>query len=191
MERFFANANHSHLAMVFGGAGIGFLIYGLWGSTMPSRPATAPAIVITAPEEKKMSVIVDVNGAVAKPGVYQITHTARVNDALLAAGGVLSEADKQYLAQKMNLAAKVEDGMKIYVPFQSETVAESSVGKQLALIALNTAASTELESLPGIGEVTAKKIIAGRPYTKVTDLVEKKIISQTAFEKIKEQVSVF
>ena len=130
---------------------------------------------------------VDVQGAVNKPGVVRLPGGSRIEDAISAAGGLSEEADQEYIRRQMNLAAKVVDGTKIYLPYQGESN-QSNVSN---VVNLNTASQKELESLPGIGPVTAEKIIAGRPYGTIEELMERKIIGKAVFEKIKERISVY
>ncbi|MDO8486677.1 MAG: ComEA family DNA-binding protein [Candidatus Curtissbacteria bacterium] len=128
--------------------------------------------------------VVDIGGAVANPGVYRLSSDLRVNDAIKAAGGLVGGAD----TSKMNLAAKIGDGQKIYVPSAGQV---SGVKYQEAsgLISINSATEQELDTLPGIGPVTAKKIIAGRPYSSLNDLLVKKAVSASVFEKIKDLIT--
>ena len=71
---------------------------------------------------------------------------------------------------------------------QSVSVAGASTQAQ---VNINTASQSDLESLPGIGPVTASKIISDRPYQIVEDLVNKKAVSKAVFEKIKDQIVVY
>jgi len=137
---------------------------------------------------------IDVSGAVAQPGVYKLTGNARVKDALVAAGGLTDKADRDFVSTTINLAAKVKDGDKIYIPLvndkssgQSQPVLGSSIGR----INLNKATATELESLTGIGAVRAGMIIDNRPYTSIDDLVAKKVLSQSILDKIRDKVAVY
>jgi len=136
---------------------------------------------------------VDVSGAVVAPGVYKLTDTARVKDALVAAGGFSSAADRDYIAKEINLAAKVSDGQKIYIPEigTSPTSSGSVKGASTSKINLNKASLGELDSLWGVGAARAAEIIKNRPYTKVEDLVAKKVITKAVFEKIRDQVVVY
>lgn len=132
---------------------------------------------------------VDIEGAVVHPGVYTLPGGARVEDAITAAGGLESDADEELFAKTMNRAMKLVDGGKIYVPFFS-SASLSTLGTVGNLISVNTASQSELESLPGIGPVTAQKIIANRPYQTLDELVAKKAVGTALFEKIKDQLSL-
>ncbi len=141
---------------------------------------------------KKISV--DVSGAVVNPGVYQLDEGQRVEDAILAAGGLSENASGEYIAKYLNMALKLSDSMKIYVPFAGEQysggVGGGTVAGVQAKVNVNTATQAELEALPGIGPVTASKIISGRPYSKIEDLLTLKIVSKSVFEKIKDSIVI-
>ena len=138
---------------------------------------------------------VDVEGSVLKPGVYSLPEGSRLQDALVASGGFNSNADRVYVSKKINLAQKLTDGMKIYIPAVGETVSAGSGGVQplsvnsSTLVGINSASQSELEALPKIGPVTAQKIISGRPYADISDLVSKKIIGQKTLDAIKDLIS--
>jgi len=142
--------------------------------------------------------LVDVAGAVMKPGVYELKGNARVNEALIAAGGLGEEADREWVEKNLNLAAKVTDGQKIYIPSREESNTNKdsprSTLQGLSLkekININTASSAELDTLWGVGEATAKKIIDSRPYGAVEELLTKKAVKNNVYEAIKDSVSVY
>ncbi|HEX8965607.1 MAG TPA: ComEA family DNA-binding protein [Patescibacteria group bacterium] len=142
------------------------------------------------------TIIVDVEGAVFKSGAYTIPENSRVQDALIAAGGISVDADQKYFEQKINLAAKLVDGAKIYIPRTGESILDSgaetaTVGQQQTPININTASLAVLDSLPGIGQTLAQRIIDSRPYQAIEDLVTKKVLGQKVFDKIKDQLSVY
>lgn len=142
--------------------------------------------------------LVDVAGAVIKPGVYELKAGARINEALIAAGGLGEEADREWVEKNLNLAAKVTDGQKIYIPSREESNTNKdsprSTLQGLSLkekININTASSAELDTLWGVGEATAKKIIDSRPYGAVEELLTKKAVKNNVYEAIKDSVSVY
>lgn len=132
-------------------------------------------------------IYVEVSGSVNNPGLFSFNNGDRVDDALKKAGGLSVDANTEFVAKNLNKAAKLTDGQKIYIPSKSETVLSAKSN----LININESSSKELESLPGIGEVTAKKIIDNRPYSEISDLVNKKIVSSKVYEQIKETISVY
>lgn len=137
-------------------------------------------------------IVVDIDGAVAKPGVYKLNANSRVNDAINSAGGLTDKADRS----KINLAAKVTDGQKIYVAKvgESSTSTGSTKGtksmESSGLVSINSASQAELEDLPGIGPVTAGKIIGNRPFSSPDELLSKKVVNKSTFEKIKDLISI-
>ena len=150
-------------------------------------------------------IMVEVSGAVEKPGVYEFDSSARVNDALVAAGGLSGGADREWVDRIINKAAKLTDGQKVYIPTLNEQTATSTAnntgGDQTisstnavnvqGLININTASSGELESLNGIGPVYAKKIVEYRPYSSVEELLSKKVIPNATYDKIKDAISIY
>lgn len=134
---------------------------------------------------------VDVEGEVLNPGVYELPSDTRVQDALIAAGGLTQDANRKAI----NLAAKISDGQKIYVPAEGEVISASinNPNQESALnsaISINSASQTELEVLPGIGPVTAGKIIDNRPYSSTEELLERKVVGKATYEKIKDLISL-
>ena len=183
------------LAVTLGGAG-------LWYVRSLPRPvevaatpsggtASAPASASPSPE---VVVLVDVAGWVRRPGVYEFTEGARVIDAIDAAGGARSGA----VLEALNLAAPLTDGTQILVPREGqEGVAPAPVtGGAVAggLVNVNSAIATELEELPGIGEVIAQRIIDYRtengPFATVDELLDVSGIGDAILESIRELVTV-
>ncbi|HVT00805.1 MAG TPA: SLBB domain-containing protein [Patescibacteria group bacterium] len=163
--------------------GMMFLGYGLIQMSVPKKTAvkfedsntTSPA------SDSATKIKVDVSGEVLKPGVYSLNSNSRVQDAISAAGGLASSADRDYVSKNMNLAQVVTDGAKIYIPKVGEAPVVNSNSTQVAgasttsngLTSVNTASESELEDLPGIGTVTAGKIIDNRTYSALDELVSK------------------
>jgi competence protein ComEA len=134
-------------------------------------------------------IVVDVAGAVANPGVYRLPADSRVSDAVTSAGGLAEEADRDHI----NLAAKVADGQKIHIFAKGETGLASGgqvSGESTGPVSINYASQSQLEELPGIGPVTAQKIIAARPYGAPEELVSKKAVSMSVYEKIKDLIAL-
>ena len=132
--------------------------------------------------------IVHVDGAVIAPGVYKVTADARVEDAIRSAGGMNADAD----LTRINLASKLSDGQKVYVARIGEVLSGSlgTTSSQSTLISINNASSAELDKLPGIGPATAAKIIAARPYSSLEELVSKKAVSSSVYEKLKDLIAL-
>lgn len=125
----------------------------------PATPAVAPAPVggPTTPAPQPL-VVVDVVGAVRRPGLYRLAAGARVADALARAGGSTRKAD----LEQVNLAAPVGDGQQIVIPRRAAPGASPTGGgepAQTGPVHLNTATLEELDTLPGVGPVTAQKIV--------------------------------
>lgn len=140
-------------------------------------------------------ILVDVAGAVKNPGVYKLPANSRVEQAIVVAGGFdEAEVDREFIAMELNLAAKVVDGQKLYILHKGES--RATVPRQIlgttsqgsGKISVNGASTTELESLPGVGSVTAQKIISSRPYQSLEELVTKKAVSNSTYVKLKDLV---
>lgn len=143
-------------------------------------------------------IVIDVSGAVLRPGVYHLPIDSRLQDALTAAGGMSNEADQEVIAKQLNLAAKLTDGAKVYIPkageqpiANSEVANGNSGASGSGLVNINSATESQLDELSGIGPVTAQKIIDNRPYGSIDELVQKKIVGNSVFEKIKDSISVY
>lgn len=147
-------------------------------------------------------ILVDVEGAVKKPGVYRLAQGGRVEDALVLAGGLRKDADLARIAQFMNRAAVVSDGAKLYFYLLSDSpdniVRRTTTNDQglagstdgVGMVSVNSASQSQLEALVGIGPSTAIKIISNRPYQILEELVTKKALSRTIFEKLKNQLTL-
>jgi competence protein ComEA len=126
------------------------------GSAAPVvTPLPAPSRA-TKPAAAKLLVI-DVAGAVRRPGLYRLREGSRIDDAIAAAGGVTRKAQ----LDAVNLAAPIADGEQIVVPGRGAAgaAAGSPPSAGSAPLDLNTATAEQLDSLPGIGPVTAQKIL--------------------------------
>ncbi|MCX6816266.1 MAG: helix-hairpin-helix domain-containing protein [Candidatus Beckwithbacteria bacterium] len=148
----------------------------------------------SAQDSGEAEIFVDVAGAVEKPGVYQLSSNSRVNDVLVVAGGLGAKADREWVSQNLNLAQKLTDGQKIYIPSQEEVVKDgpsSEIYKGPSFVNINMATGAELDTLYGVGPATAQKIIDNRPYASTEELLTKKVVKSNVYESIKNQITVF
>ena len=149
------------------------------------------------------ALVVDVQGAVLRPGVLELAPGSRVADAIAAAGGYGPRVDAERAGRELNLATELRDGDRIVVPSrddpapaagaQSSGAAATPGGAAGGLIDLNSATAAELDQLPGVGPVTAQKIIdarAEKPFARVDELRERKIVGPSTFEKLRDLVTV-
>jgi competence protein ComEA len=141
--------------------------------------------------------VIDVEGAVARPGIVTLPAGARVADAIRAAGGYGGRADLAAAAATLNLAAALSDGQQVYVPRIGDTVTPSiapggaGIGTP-GLVNMNTASPEELEALPGIGPVTVQKIVAARaerPFVSLEEMVERDVIDNGQLEDVRDLVT--
>ncbi|MCJ7792472.1 MAG: ComEA family DNA-binding protein [Candidatus Marinimicrobia bacterium] len=155
-----------------------------------------PEIEILSDEEGAGTIWVDLAGAVIEPGVYELPGDSRLKDLLALAGGLTGGADRIWVEKNLNLAQKLVDSQKVYIPIQAEAGGTSGevAGESTVVsdkININSASASELDTLWGIGEARAKGIIDNRPYASIEELLSKKIIPANVFEAIKEKISVF
>lgn len=195
---------------------VGGGVLALW-SARPNPPeiheieeATAGAVPANAQQKIK----VDVAGAVVNPGVYELFEEARVEDALNAAGGLAGDADRGWVDKNLNLATKLADGDKLYLPKVGETSAApgasapvltppAAVGvvsgtdapTSCSRVNINTTSAGTLdECLSGIGPAYAQSIIDYREshggFKTIEEIQEVRGIGPKTFEKIKDQITV-
>ena len=156
-------------------------------------PWATPAPSIGHEGEQGGELVVDIEGGVNLPGIHRLPAGSRVADALTAAGGYAEGADLAAAARSLNLAAAVVDGQQIYVPVLGENPASGGNGGGNGLVNLNRASQSELEALPGIGPVTAEKIIAAReerPFATLDELVTREVLTARQLEQIADLVTV-
>ena len=185
------------------------------GSARPSGGSAAPLAG---------DLVVDVQGAVLRPGVHHLGAGSRVADAIAAAGGYGPRVDAERAGRELNLAAQLHDGDRVLVPSRDDPSGSGvggsaggsgggsggsgsnstgggggsggsggSGGGSGALVDLNHATASELDALPGVGPVTAQKIIAAReeqPFATIEALRDRKVIGAAAFDKLKDLVTV-
>ena len=158
---------------------------------------SAPPIVIED-AAANLPVVVEVRGEVEAPGVFALSPGARLQDAIAAAGGLSREAD----LSTVNLARRLRDGELVVIlalpaPGSTPTILTAGAGDAAedsrARININTATANELESLPGVGEVTAARIVAYReqngPFRSVDDLIHVQGISDRTIDEFRDLVT--
>ena len=187
-------------------AASGWMLLGSSNGTIDVEARLAPldlgasprAAIVTMPSSSTSELVVDVGGAVRRPGVYRLLPGARIADAIQAAGGYGPAVDTAAAARDLNLAAVLKDGDRVRVPARGEGAAPGPSGASGSdtnggLVELNTATASELEALPAIGPATAAKIIAARseqPFASVDDLRERKVLGEATLAKIRDLVTV-
>ncbi len=200
VETFYLN-NQKTILLVL--VGIALLFLGVFFATKEKTPNPKVEILGEQTVNDK-EIIVEIAGAVLRPGVYKLANDPRIEDLLIIAGGLSEKADRLWVEKNLNRAAKLIDGQKIYIPRADEqsnlTTAKNSVDNQTistnlgssggGAININTASQKELESLEGIGPVYAQNIIEHRPYSNTEELVSKDVLKKSLFEKIKNKISV-
>lgn len=181
-------------AVVLGIAAVAIAIGGSGGGTVDGAGLEPAA---SGSPDAAGQVVVDVAGAVARPGIYRLHPGVRVGDAIAAAGGFGPRVDADRVAVEINLAAPLHDGDRIVVPSRDDAAAGASPGSTAqagsGLVDLNHASVEELDALPGIGPVTADKIVASRaesPFSSVDDLRSRGLVGQKTFDKLKPLVTV-
>jgi competence protein ComEA len=162
-----------------------------------AAPARAPDVLVGAGSSGGAShakVVVDVVGAVRRPGLYALRDGSRIADAVRRAGGTTGKAD----LEAINLAAPVEDGLQVVVPRRQPLIQAGGGGSDATAPAsgpvhLNTATLEQLDTLPGIGPVTAQKILDWRQthgaFTSVDDLDAVPGIGPARLEQLRDLVA--
>lgn len=159
----------------------------------------------TEAQNQQAEIVVEIAGAVEKPGVYKLPKDSRIEDLLVSSGGVSSSADREWMEKTLNRAAKLIDGQKIYIPSVNEqssvesaknpsgyqTVSSDFSSQKEGLVNINTASLKELDGLPGIGPVYGQNIIEHRPYSNVEELLSKAVLKPSVYEKIKGLVTAY
>ncbi len=146
--------------------------------------------VVKKSTKAQNSVFIDVAGAVEQPGVYEMPENSRLLDALSRAGGLNEYADKYIVSKTFNLAKKLIDEEKVYIPFIQERQITIPYELDMSITNINSASLSELELLPSIGPITGQKIIDNRPYSSLEELLTKKVIGEKTFEKIRSMISL-
>ncbi len=151
-------------------------------------------------QTETQKILVDVEGSVLSPGLYELDADARVGDAVNAAGGLAADA----VPAQINLARKIADGEQVYVASVDDaavSLGQSSMsvgalgkGSEQGKININTASSDELQKLSGIGPSLAERIIDYREsngrFSSVDDLQNVSGIGKSRFANIKDKICV-
>ncbi len=159
---------------------------------------------IVKEEDKEISkIIVDINGAVKNPGIYELEEGMRVNDVIEAAGGLTDEADTDYVSKNINKARIVSDEEKLYIPKIGDDLSSLEQNNDSGSIYisavpngkinLNTATKQQLVTLKGIGDTFAQRIIDYRKdkkFNSIEDIKNVKGIGDKTFEDIKDYITV-
>lgn len=171
------------------------VITGMPGNEVPKEEqTTTPAIT------ENIMIFVDIAGAVASPSVIELPEGSRVFEAIEQAGGLTKDADTRCT----NLAEVLTDGQKLYIPTKKELednpagpsgIIDSNTGtSHTALININTADSSTLQQLSGVGPATAEKIISYRnengKFKAIEDIKNVSGIGDKTFEKFKNKITI-
>jgi competence protein ComEA len=160
-------------ARLFGGGGATGASTGASVSTSARQLSEPVDVTAEAPSAPPSILVVDVAGAVRRPGLYRLPKGSRIADAIARAGGVTRQAE----SASVNLAAPLADGEQVLVPSGAPGAPVAATGgtpSPSAPVDLNSATVEQLDALPGVGPTTAQKIVDYRnehgPYTSVDDL---------------------
>jgi competence protein ComEA len=163
------------------------------GASRPPEPVAAPLEPVAEPPPRAV-LVVHVVGAVRRPGLYRLREGARIADAVERAGGATRGAE----LAAVNLAAPLVDGVQILVPRRVTPRTGGSVPQGPAAlgagpVSLSSASVDELDELPGIGPITAQKIVDYRtehgPFASVDDLDAVSGIGPARIEQLRELVT--
>jgi competence protein ComEA len=121
------------------------------------------------------NITVSVAGEVKLPGTYTLPWGSKTEDAIRIAGGFSENAE----ASLVNLAEPLDTGEQVFVPTHIDTATGTE------RVSVNSASATLLDTLPGVGPATAQRIIEGRPYSKLEDLLDVKGIGEKTLQKLR------
>lgn len=183
------------------------------GNTVNDSSSSSKNLEMSKMKPNSQEIWVDLSGAVNKPGVYKAEPNIRLFKLIEEAGGLSVDADRDFIGRNYNLSIPVSDQQKIYIPtiydVQNGTILENQKVIQTqvdqlqvsnvtiqneaqvglnSLISINSDDLTRLKTLPGVGDITAQRIIASRPYETVNAIVEKGVLKQSLFDKIKDRL---
>lgn len=196
---------HGRFGLIGMGLGL-ILLGGIWMIYKPMDKGSDIQFYSVQEEEVPEELFVDISGGINKPGVYELAPESRLKDLVLAAGDFSDDADEDWISRNLNLARRLNDGEKIYIPRENEisNVQNSNVEndqveqvenvKSSAFVNINTATLGELETLPGIGPAFGERIIdyrnANGGFKSIEEIQAVSGIGEKTFEKIKGQISI-
>lgn len=161
-------------------------------ASSPNTPITIVNAKTTL-KNKAKELYIDVSGAVKDPGIYVVEEGARIYEVIEKAGGISESADVLYLQRSINQSKKLRDEEKIFIPFaipSTSIIDAYNIQSEPSKIPINSASTTLLESLPGVGKVTAENIVNHRPFSSIEEMVEKKVVTTRVFEQIKDLIDL-
>jgi len=212
------NSSHRSEAMLLGMSVLTLLVtitvYSVMTTTdytqkQESTPIQTKVVKNIPEPVRSAPIYIHVSGGVVNPDVYKSSFGTRVYQAIERAGGLSEQAATLFISRNINFARIMFDQEKIYIPTYddiqngyineygrviNDSFAPPSPQPQSSstdVININSSPIEELDSLPGIGPALGQKIIDGRPYNTVDDLVVKKIISDSVFQKIRQLITTF
>lgn len=162
----------------------------------PAQPPAETVVAEVAPSAEPAQLVVHVVGAVRRPGLYRLDEGSRVADAVALAGGAGAKAD----LAAVNLAAPLADGTQVLVPRRGETATAGAgvaspgiaTASPAGPVRLSTATLEQLDALPGVGPVTAQRIVQHReafgPFRSVEELDAVPGIGPARLEQLRELV---
>lgn len=183
---------HSYLIFLRFGIYILLAISAVYASYLTYTQRRELGVVFTnlIPEEGTiLRKIAYITGSVVQPGVYEIEESTRVSDLVDLAGGFAPDVDRNFVAEKLNLAALVGDEQHVFIPSGTKQPGPSASSND-RLINVNTAQLDELMELPGIGSAFGEKIIDGRPWASIESLKSLSGFGETKFNAIKDLISL-
>ena len=203
----FLTSSRSRVLVLLGTIGLILIVVGILFFRSGMNFGGTKVEVLSGSDEidNSKNITVEIAGEVIKPSVYKLSDGSRIDDLLVLAGGLTADADRSWTDKYLNRAAKITDGQKVYIPSINQQTKSSSaktgIGDQTTsstfssdsskLININTASLQELDSLPEIAQKRGQSIIEHRPYSNVSELVSKGVISQKLFEKIKNLITIY
>lgn len=180
----------------------------LWFTNRNISSTFTPSVsqAVAQDEKDSCSLHIDISGAVTNPNVYCLPEGSLIIDAVKKAGGFKKDLyAKEYIQANINLSQKLEPNQKVYIPFKNEfkylkyrydlvPILESEkLNKEPAVkecVSLNNSTLEDLDTLKGVGESLAQKIIDARPYKSIEDLNLVSGIGDSLFSNIKDSVCI-